>query len=376
MTTENTSTLDTVGTEGESAEIVLEDLHKEFGDLVAVNDIDLTVEAGEFLVLLGPSGCGKSTTLRMIAGLESPSAGRVHIGGENVTGLHPRKRDLSMVFQSYALYPHKNVRENLAFPLEKLPMDAEERNRRIESFAELLKIDHLLDQQPKQLSGGQRQRVAVGRTIVREPSVFLMDEPLSNLDAKLRVNARSDIRDLQQRLGTTTVYVTHDQEEAMSIADRIAIMNDGEIEQVGTPEEVYEAPANEFVAGFIGEPELNFATAEVVNDGLLIDGLEADGSIAVDAPPSIERIGVRPEDIYLASATDQIPGRASRPLTTTVDLVEPQGHADELSLSCRGLTLTAWIRGGSDEVTAGETVEIVLDLEGIHQFDADGEVVG
>jgi len=360
---------------GESAGIQLHGVRKEFDDLVAVKGVDLEVEPGELLVLLGPSGCGKTTTLRMIAGLEIPTDGTVTIGGKDVTNQHPSKRDLSMVFQSYALYPHKTVFENLKFPLNKMSMTDEEREERIQEVAELLEIEDVIDNKPKQLSGGQRQRVALGRTMVREPSVFLMDEPLSNLDAKLRVSARSEIRGLQQQLGTTTVYVTHDQEEAMSIADRIAVMQNGELVQVGTPEEVYRHPADEFVAGFIGEPAMNFVTVEPTSDGLKIVDGSRPVTFEVDAPESARTIGVRPEDIYLAAATDDATS-PSEPVTYTVDIVEPQGHATELTLSRETHTLTAWVRDSLDTVTAGSDVNVVIDFDEIHLFDPDGEVVG
>jgi multiple sugar transport system ATP-binding protein len=363
-------------TQSESVSIELRDVRKEFDDVVAVEGVSLEVESGELLVLLGPSGCGKTTTLRMIAGLEVPTSGQVVIGGTDVTGFHPRERDLSMVFQSYALYPHKNVYENLEFPLNKMELTEAERDERIHEVAELLEIADLLDKKPKQLSGGQRQRVAVGRTMVRNPSVFLMDEPLSNLDAKLRVTARSEIRALQQRLGTTTVYVTHDQEEAMSIADRIAIMNDGELVQVGPPEEVYTDPANEFVAGFVGEPAMNFLAVDPIPDGLVLADDGESASVGVDAPASTVTLGVRPEDIYLATDAGQDPASGSEPTTWTVDVREPQGHADELTLSRDGLRVTAWVRQCPDSVTEGADVEVTIDLENVHLFDADGEVVG
>ena len=363
-------------TQSESVSIELRDVRKEFDDVVAVEGVSLEVESGELLVLLGPSGCGKTTTLRMIAGLEVPTSGQVVIGGTDVTGFHPRERDLSMVLQSYALYPHKNVYENLEFPLNKMELTEAERDERIHEVAELLEIADLLDKKPKQLSGGQRQRVAVGRTMVRNPSVFLMDEPLSNLDAKLRVTARSEIRALQQRLGTTTVYVTHDQEEAMSIADRIAIMNDGELVQVGPPEEVYTDPANEFVAGFVGEPAMNFLAVDPTPDGLVLADDGESASVGVDAPASTVTLGVRPEDIYLATDAGQDPASGSEPTTWTVDVREPQGHADELTLSRDGLRVTAWVRQCPDSVTEGADVEVTIDLENVHLFDADGEVVG
>jgi multiple sugar transport system ATP-binding protein len=232
-------------------------LRKEFGDVTAVDGVDLQSEEGEFLVLLGPSGCGKTTLLRMIAGLEQPSEGEILLGGEDVSGLPPRARRIAMVFQSYALYPHMTVANNIAFPLKAQGVDPEERTKKVEWAAGLFGIERLLQRRPRQLSGGERQRVALARALVREPSVFLLDEPLSNLDAKLRAAARDDLMEFQRRIGITTIYVTHDQVEAMGMGDRIAVMNHGKVRQLGTPEEVYHHPADVFVAQFLGSPPMN-----------------------------------------------------------------------------------------------------------------------
>jgi multiple sugar transport system ATP-binding protein len=232
-------------------------LSKHFGDVVAVDGVDLRSEEGEFLVLLGPSGCGKTTLLRMIAGLEQPTGGEILLGGENVIGLPPRARRVAMVFQSYALYPHMTVANNIAFPLKSQGMPPAERQPKVEWAAGLFGIERLLDRRPRQLSGGERQRVALARALVREPSVFLLDEPLSNLDAKLRAAARDDLMEFQRRIGITTIYVTHDQVEAMGMGDRIAVMNQGKVRQLGTPEDVYHNPADVFVAQFIGSPPMN-----------------------------------------------------------------------------------------------------------------------
>jgi multiple sugar transport system ATP-binding protein len=249
------------------AEVTLEDMTKVFGeDVVAVNKMSLDIPDGEFVVFVGPSGCGKSTALRMIAGLEDISSGKVFIGDNVVNDLPPRERDIAMVFQNYALYPHMNVRENMGFALKLRKMDKDEINRRVEEAGRMLGIERFLDRKPKALSGGQRQRVALGRAIVREPKAFLMDEPLSNLDAKLRVQTRTEIAKLHNRIGTTTIYVTHDQTEAMTMADRIVVLKDGLVQQVDHPQEMYNKPDNVFVAGFIGSPAMNFLSARLEKD--------------------------------------------------------------------------------------------------------------
>ena len=251
------------------AEIVLDHVTKSYPDgTVAVKDLSLTIADGEFVILVGPSGCGKSTTLNMIAGLEDISSGELRIGGNRVNDKAPRDRDIAMVFQSYALYPHMTVRQNMAFPLRLAKLSKAEIDQKVDETAKILDLTELLDRKPSQLSGGQRQRVAMGRAIVRQPKAFLMDEPLSNLDAKLRVQMRGEIARLQKRLGTTTVYVTHDQTEAMTLGDRVVVLRAGEAQQIGTPEELYERPANLFVAGFIGSPAMNFFPAALTDMGL------------------------------------------------------------------------------------------------------------
>ncbi len=255
------------------AEVTLEDVTKVYGeDVVAVEEMSLDIPDGEFVVFVGPSGCGKSTALRMIAGLEDISGGKIFIGDNEVNDLPPRDRDIAMVFQNYALYPHMNVRENMAFALKLKKVEKSEMNRRVEEAASVLGIEHFLDRKPKALSGGQRQRVALGRAIVREPKAFLMDEPLSNLDAKLRVNMRTEISKLHNRIGVTTIYVTHDQTEAMTMADRIVVLKDGKVQQVDSPQQMYDHPKNVFVAGFIGSPAMNFIRAklEKQNDGMVV----------------------------------------------------------------------------------------------------------
>src|SRR6185312_8031398 len=289
------------------AEIRVEDLHKAFGDFTAVKNSNLTVGNGEFFVMLGPSGCGKTTTLRMIAGLELPTSGRILLDGEDVTFRRARERDIAFVFQLFALYPHMTVRQNIAFPLKCQGMPGAERRRRAADTARLLQIDHLLDQPVSRLAGGDRQRVALGRAIVREPKAFLMDEPLGALDAEFRHIMCQELRALHDRVGATTVYVTHDQLEAMAMADKIAVMNKGRVEQIGSPQEIYDRPASMFVADFIGSPSMNFLRFE----GGLKSGDRAiafhDARVAVpeirqDCAPAALALGVRPEHIRFADA--------------------------------------------------------------------------
>ncbi|MFB6228433.1 MAG: ABC transporter ATP-binding protein [Halobacteriales archaeon] len=364
---------------GAGERIQLDSVTKQYDDLVAVENISLEVRPGELLVLLGPSGCGKTTTLRMIAGLETVTSGTVAIGEQDVTEVLPQNRDVSMVFQNYALYPHKNVRENLRFPLGKMDLSGEEKERKVEEVARLLEITDLLQKDPDQLSGGQKQRVAVGRTIIREPRAFLMDEPLSNLDAELRVQTRAELQRLQRQLGTTTVYVTHDQEEALSIADRIVIMNDGEIEQVGTPEEVYTDPKNEFVAGFLGDPSINFL--EVAYDGTQSprllgddnDGDDGDGvpldRLGIDVPPQTSRLGVRPEDAFVGQGRST-GGSVTEPIEFTVDVVEPLGHTYEAALK-RGENRFL-VQADDFDASAGDSLYVQFDTDGLLAFDAEG----
>ena len=344
------------------------DLRKEYDDVVAVDDVSLDINAGEFVVLLGPSGCGKTTTLRMIAGLETPTDGSITIGSQDVTLLPPQDRNLSMVFQSYALYPHLTVRENLKYPLRKMSLDKDERKEKVESVASMLGITEHLDKEPDQLSGGQQQRVAVGRTVVREPRVFLMDEPLSNLDAKLRVKTRAELRELQQQLGVTTIYVTHDQEEAMSIADRLVIMNDGSIEQVGRPRQVYEEPENEFVAGFLGEPAMNFIDIDREWTRKLVDA----------APGEAETVGVRPENLYVEGDGDTksaVSSKTSDSVTLQLDLIEPLGDTYELTLTDEEGTEVTVLSPAGRTLEEGTTVDVVADVDNVHIFDTKGEAI-
>src|ERR1700679_2899441 len=287
------------------AEIVLDRVTKSYPDgATAVQELSLTIAEGEFIILVGPSGCGKSTTLNMIAGLEDISSGELRIGGERVNEKAPKDRDIAMVFQSYALYPHMTVRQNIAFPLTLAKM------KKVENTARILDLTDVLDRKPAQLSGGQRQRVAMGRAIVRHPKAFLMDEPLSNLDAKLRVQMRGEIARLQRRLGTTTVYVTHDQTEAMTLGDRVVVMRGGVVQQIGTPDELYERPANLFVAGFIGSPAMNFFPATLTATGLSLPFGEVTLTqpvldvLAQHPAPANVIVGVRPEHLQAAALID------------------------------------------------------------------------
>src|SRR5687767_8744179 len=344
------------------AEVILKDVSKRYGDVSVIEVLNLKVEDREFLVLVGPSGCGKSTALRMIAGLEEITAGSILIGGRVVNDLPPKDRDIAMVFQSYALYPHMSVRENLEFGLRIRKTARAEIESRVMSAAKILGIEHLLDRKPKQLSGGQRQRVAVARAIVRDPKVFLFDEPLSNLDAKLRVQMRAEITRLQQRLETTCVYVTHDQVEAMTMDHRMAVMKEGKIQQVGTPLEVYDKPANVFVAQFIGTPPMNFFDATVHGDRL-----EA-ATFSIPLPRPLTngqrvRAGIRPEHLR----------RGTAPIAAVVELVEPIGH--EAVVHARvGNELFVVTYDVHAMPRNGETIELQLQPGKLHLFDAASEL--
>ena len=378
------------------AEIVLDHVTKQYpGGATPVRDLSLTIADGEFLILVGPSGCGKSTTLNMIAGLEDITSGELRIGGQRVNERAPRDRDIAMVFQSYALYPHMTVRENIAFPLTLAKMGKSEIAAKVESTAKILDLTELLDRKPAQLSGGQRQRVAMGRAIVRQPKAFLMDEPLSNLDAKLRVQMRGEIARLQNRLGTTTVYVTHDQTEAMTLGDRVVVLRAGEAQQVGTPDELYTNPANLFVAGFIGSPAMNFFPAVPTDAGVRL--LFGEVALAPWVRDAVGRqsqaanviAGVRPEHFEDAALLDA--GERARALTfgVTADLVESLGadkyvyfstpgsgarsaHLAELAAES-GLGENRFVARVSAESRAatGQSVELALDPAKLYVFDGD-----
>ncbi|RGE19211.1 ABC transporter ATP-binding protein [Leucobacter sp. wl10] len=354
------------------ARLVLDQITREFGDFVATDRISLDIEDGEFLVLLGPSGCGKTTLLRMIAGLLEPTSGSIRIDGEDITALPARKRDLAMVFQSYALYPHLSVAKNLAFPLRVRGMPRTEIAERVRAAAEAVEIHHLLDRKPKELSGGQRQRVAVARALVREPKAFLMDEPLSNLDAKLRTATRRELAALHRKLGATFVYVTHDQIEAMTMATRIALLNRGRIEQYGTPEDLYDAPGSVFAAGFIGSPAMNLLDATLTT---------TDGKISVFAPgveavlwegATPERdvvLGVRPEHlaVYAGGAPEAVP-TAGVALRGTVDLVENLGR-EQLVHCIVGEERVTVSCGREEDWRPDQLVVLAAPVSHVHLFD-------
>ncbi|WP_374157123.1 ABC transporter ATP-binding protein [Mycobacterium sp. G7A2] len=334
---------------------------KTYGALPVVTDLDLELPDGSFTVLVGPSGCGKSTTLRMLAGLESVSSGTIDIGGRDVTALQPRDRDIAMVFQNYALYPHLSVAENIAFPLRATRTPRREALARAAEIGESLGLSALLGRKPKDLSGGQQQRVAIGRAIIREPSVFLFDEPLSNLDAKLRVETRTELLQIQRRLGITSVYVTHDQEEAMTLSDRMVVMRDGRIAQLGTPQEVYARPADTFVATFVGSPKMNLL------EGTLSGGVFTTGAgvaLATDcaANHSSVTLGVRPDDLLL---TPRASGGAAR-----VVLIEHLGPRAIVTLEARGTALTSVVETARlAGISEGAGVDLTVRDGGTHLFD-------
>ncbi|MBD2255948.1 sn-glycerol-3-phosphate ABC transporter ATP-binding protein UgpC [Pseudanabaena sp. FACHB-2040] len=363
------------------ANVVFEQVTKQYENgYTAVKDLNLAIGEDEFLVLVGPSGCGKSTTLRMLAGLESISRGNLLIDGRRVNDLSPRERDIAMVFQSYALYPHMSIFENMAFSLDLQGMPKTEIQERVLSAAKQLGIEELLDRKPKQLSGGQRQRVALGRTIVRDPAVFLMDEPLSNLDAKLRVQARSELSRLHQKLGTTFVYVTHDQVEAMTMGNRIAVMNKGVLQQVDTPENLYNNPVNLFVAGFMGSPAMNFFQAtlqphgdslSVVTDALKMPVHENQVSRYMPSKGKPIIFGIRPENIY--SPQYAPPGINPLPVKAKVVMIEKMGHELIVYLTLPDDQEFVARIDPRSQYTPGEVVEVLFDRNRFHLFDRETE---
>ena len=344
------------------AEVLLSGIQKRFGAVPVIHGLDLHIHDGEFVALVGPSGCGKSTLLRMIAGLEAVSHGRIRIGGRDVTALDPKDRDIAMVFQNYALYPHMTVAANMGFSLEHRGRPKAEIAQRVRWAAGILGLAPLLERYPRQLSGGQRQRVAMGRAIVRDPQVFLFDEPLSNLDAKLRVQMRSEIKELHQRLKTSTIYVTHDQVEAMTMADKIVVMKDGVIEQIGTPLDLYDRPNNTFVAGFIGSPSMNFINGAVTPGGFKT----TDGIIlpVVNAPASATVYGIRPEHLHLADDG----------IDLEVVVLEPTGSETQVIGRLGTQPITGIFRERVN-VAPGTKIKVKPDLSVVHLFDANGHRV-
>ncbi len=348
------------------ATVTFDHVYKKYGEVTAVSDLNLEIGDGEFMVLVGPSGCGKTTSLRMIAGLEEITDGTLRIGDRVVNDVAPKDRDIAMVFQSYALYPHMSVRDNLAFGLKLRKVPKPEIEKRINEAAGILQLEKLLARKPKELSGGQRQRVALGRAIVREPAVFLMDEPLSNLDAKLRVQTRAEIARLHQRLKTTMVYVTHDQVEAMTMGERIAVMSDGLLQQVGTPQELYDHPKNRFVAGFIGSPSMNFIEMPV-GSGDLVEGgftfpVPARYAEAIKTAGLKVVAGFRPEHLEMGdvgSEVGTIHGKA--------DVVEYLGNEELLHVTIQGRDIVA-IVDSSHKVRPGDNVKLRLPVDKLHLF--------
>jgi multiple sugar transport system ATP-binding protein len=361
------------------AEVALQNVNKNFDEVYAVRDVNLSIHDKEFMVLVGPSGCGKTTTLRMVAGLESISSGRILIDDKIINGLSPMDRDIAMVFQNYALYPHMSVYDNMAFGLKMRKFDRADIAQRVQDAAEILGIQELLKRKPRQLSGGQRQRVALGRAIVRHPQVFLFDEPLSNLDAKLRVQMRVELKKLHDRLGTTAIYVTHDQVEAMTLGDRVVVMRDGLVQQVGEPLELYNEPANRFVAGFLGSPAMNFATVGVrQSDGAL--WAEDDG-IRIKVPGQIAgrlarfageqvTMGIRPEDLHVATEADP----TELGFEAAIEVIEKLGSEILLDVAVGHNTMVASVEP-SIRVNVRDRLRLALNPERLHFFDATSEAV-
>jgi multiple sugar transport system ATP-binding protein len=359
------------------AGVLLKNVVKQFKNTTAVDHLNIDIQDKEFAVLVGPSGCGKTTALRMIAGLETLTSGEIYIGERLVNEVSPKDRDIAMVFQNYALYPHMSVRENLGFGLKIRKFAKSEIDRRVQEAADILGLHDLLDRRPKQLSGGQRQRVAVGRAIVRKPKVFLFDEPLSNLDAKLRVAMRAEISKLHRRLGATIIYVTHDQVEAMTMATRIFIMNQGALQQSGAPLEVYKHPANRFVAGFIGSPAMNFIDATLVRDAqtywVASDGLKVKlpGEFNARVEPYADRpvvFGVRPEDM---AARDAAAGEGANWLAARAEVVETLGAETFVHLSCGPHSIVARMETPERPLTVGQMLVVELKMTRTHLFDKE-----
>ena len=361
------------------ARIEFDSVKKYFNDTVAIENINFEVDDGEFAILLGPSGCGKTTTLRCLAGLTAPTSGSIELNGYDVVDVHPKNRDIAMVFQNFALYPHMNVAENIGYPLKVAGRDKDERRKRVKDIADMLEISELLDREIANLSGGQRQRVALGRAVIRRPTVFLMDEPLANLDAKLKMSMRSQIKVLQRELGITTLYVTHDQEEAMSLGDKLIIMDQGNIQQIGTPSEVYHEPINQFVASFIGSPSMNFIDVTIDDEGI-ITPLEAVAGFEYRFSNSVAKrymghnrftLGVRPQ--YFSVHTEEV----ENAILGRVEITEPQGDEQIIDIGVgddpRKIELTVKVPS-TVETGRGDQVWLTINDELVHGFRKnDGE---
>ncbi|APW98969.1 ABC transporter ATP-binding protein [Halobiforma lacisalsi AJ5] len=367
------------------ARVRLENITKRYGDETAVDDISLEVEDGEFVTFVGPSGCGKSTTMETVAGLTEPTEGRVYIGDDEVTGLAPKDRGVAMVFQNIALFPHMDVYENISFGLRLRKYDDEEVRRRVEEAADIVQLEGMLDRMPAEMSGGQQQRVGIARAIVRNPDVFLMDEPLANLDAKLRVHMRTELQRLHRELNATIIYVTHDQAEAMTMSNRIAVLNDGKLQQIAPPLECYNEPTNLFVAGFIGSPSMNFAEGTLVEGGLETNNFNIDldpGRLSGVSVGDEVTLGVRPEDVHLRRYADSL-ADPTDPIDARSDVLEPMGDevfvylllAEEAGRSMAEDPATASDQllmsiTPDTDVHEGQDLEVVLDRSKLHLFDA------
>lgn len=365
------------------AKVTLKNITKVYpGDVTAVKDVNLEIADKEFVVLVGPSGCGKSTTLRMIAGLEEITGGELYIGDKLCNDIAPKDRDIAMVFQNYALYPHMTVYDNMAFGLKLRKVPKDEIDKKVKEAARTLDIEHLLDRKPKALSGGQRQRVALGRAIVREPKVFLMDEPLSNLDAKLRVQMRTEISKLHKRLNTTFIYVTHDQTEAMTMGTRIVVMKDGIVQQVDTPQTIYEKPANVFVAGFIGSPQMNFTDAKIVKEGnnlFVTFGKEklpipADKAKVIEEAGYVEKeviFGIRPE--HMDDDAKFMEEHKNSTISAKIEVMEHMGPETYLYFVCEGTNMVARVEP-TTTAQLEQTIKIAIDMDKMHIFDKTTEI--
>jgi len=367
------------------ATITLQDIRKEYGEDVAIANMNLDIRDGEFVTLVGPSGCGKSTTIEMIAGLTTPTSGTVAIGDRDVTALPPKDRGIAMVFQNIALFPHKNVYDNISFGLQLRDTETEEMDRRVDEAADTVQLSGMLDRMPSEMSGGQRQRVAIARAIVREPEVFLMDEPLANLDAELRVHMRTQLQRIHNKLGTTIVYVTHDQAQAMTMSDRIAVINDGDLQQIAPPLECYNEPANRFVAGFIGSPAMNFMAGEITPNGFSAESghvdVEFDPESVGVSPGQAVTLGVRPEHVI---PVDRATGDVTTTIETYTDVIEPMG--DEIFVylvTNRDETVDMEDPSASGQilmnvspdtdVESDQALSVVLDKSSLHLFDTETE---